>query len=134
MSLKSDPWTLGTLEQHTSKILTPHTISYMKRVTHTFHTEKLPAGDRTHLAKFIKCCVGRCLQFPHSTLRKGSMEVPRKCELCGKAIPAERMKALPETKRCVECAQKNGSDIVAKRTDIGMDIDTYKDLLGAIRS
>lgn len=87
-----------------------------------------------YLAKFIKCYVGWSMRFPHPTLRKGRIEVPRKCELCGKTIPAERMKALPETKRCVECAQKNGSDIVAKRTDIGMDIDTYKDLLGAIRS
>jgi RNA polymerase-binding transcription factor DksA len=58
----------------------------------------------------------------------------RKCELCGKQIPAERLEALPETKRCVECARKKGSDIVARRSEIGMDADTYKDLLGAIRS
>lgn len=56
------------------------------------------------------------------------------CEICQKVIPEERVKALPETKRCVECARKNGSDFFAKRTEIGMDIDTYKDLLGAIRS
>ena len=42
--------------------------------------------------------------------------------------------ALPETKRCVECARKNGSDIKGRRIDIGMDADTYKDLLGATRS
>ncbi|HHZ20304.1 MAG TPA: hypothetical protein GX391_07350 [Firmicutes bacterium] len=58
----------------------------------------------------------------------------RKCELCGKGIPAERLKALPETKRCVECSRQKGSDIVARRSEIGMDADTYKDLLGAIRS
>ena len=58
----------------------------------------------------------------------------KNCELCNKPIPEERLKALPETKRCVECAQKNGSDLHTKRTEIGMDIDTYKDLLGAIRS
>jgi hypothetical protein len=86
------------------------------------------------LAKFTKYCLERSLRFPQSVVREGSIEVSRKCELCGKDIPAERMKALPETKRCVECAQKNGSDIVAKRSEIGMDIDTYKDLLGAIRS
>lgn len=56
------------------------------------------------------------------------------CEMCGKAIPEERLKALPQTKRCVECARKNGSDIIARRSEIGMDIETYKDLLGAIRS
>ncbi|HEY8391942.1 MAG TPA: TraR/DksA C4-type zinc finger protein [Capillibacterium sp.] len=58
----------------------------------------------------------------------------RKCELCGKEISAERLEALPETKRCVKCAKEKGSDIVARRAEIGMDIDTYKDLLGAIRS
>jgi hypothetical protein len=60
--------------------------------------------------------------------------VVKKCEICKQAIPKERLVALPETKRCVECARKNGSDFFAKRTEIGMDIDTYKDLLGAIRS
>ena len=58
----------------------------------------------------------------------------RACEICGKAIPAERLEALPETKRCVECAAKNGSDVHGKRSEIGMDPDTYRDLLGATRS
>jgi RNA polymerase-binding transcription factor DksA len=58
----------------------------------------------------------------------------RKCELCGKEIPLARLEALPETKRCVECARQKGSDVVARRVDTGMDIDTYKDLLGATRS
>ena len=58
----------------------------------------------------------------------------RKCEFCGCSIPQERLTILPQTKRCVECAEKNGSDIVSKRSDIGMDSDTYKDLLGAVRS
>ncbi|HHV62017.1 MAG TPA: hypothetical protein GXX51_05185 [Firmicutes bacterium] len=58
----------------------------------------------------------------------------KKCEICGKIIPEERLRILPETKRCVECAEKNGPDVHAKRRDVGMDIDTYKDLLGAIRS
>lgn len=64
----------------------------------------------------------------------GVIRVRRRCELCGKSIPAERLQALPETKRCVECARKNGSDISGRRVDVGMDIDTYKDLLGATRS
>ena len=51
-----------------------------------------------------------------------------------KEITAERLEALPETKRCVKCAKEKGSDIVARRSEIGMDIDTYKDPLGAIRS
>ncbi|HHY98045.1 MAG TPA: hypothetical protein GX509_04840 [Firmicutes bacterium] len=58
----------------------------------------------------------------------------RKCEICGRAIPKERLEILPSTKRCVECARKNGTDIHARKTDVGMDIDTYKDLLGAMRS
>jgi len=57
-----------------------------------------------------------------------------KCEICGKVIPKARLEILPTTKRCVECAQKNGTDVQAKRTEVGMDIETYKDLLGAIRS
>lgn len=58
----------------------------------------------------------------------------RLCEICGNEIPAERLEALPETKRCVECSRVKGSDIVARRTDVGMDAETYKDLLGAVRS
>jgi len=60
--------------------------------------------------------------------------VNKKCELCGKIIPKERMEALPDTKRCVDCSRQKGSDFFAKRIDVGMDIDTYKDLLGATRS
>ncbi|HHX02350.1 MAG TPA: hypothetical protein GX739_06745 [Firmicutes bacterium] len=59
---------------------------------------------------------------------------PRKCVICGKQIPEERIQALPQTKRCVDCAREKGSDIVTRKADIGMDADTYKDLLGATRS
>ncbi len=58
----------------------------------------------------------------------------RKCELCGETIPKARLEALPETRRCVNCSLKNGSDMVTRRLQVGMDVDTYKDLLGAIRS
>ena len=58
----------------------------------------------------------------------------RLCELCGKPIPSERLDALPQTRRCVDCARENGSDIHAKRVEIGMDLDTYRDLLRAVRS
>jgi len=58
----------------------------------------------------------------------------RRCEVCQKPIPPERLEALPETRRCVECAREKGSDVFARRVGIGMDIDTYKDLLGATRS
>ena len=54
--------------------------------------------------------------------------VERPCELCGKPIPRERLDALPETRR------ENGSDLDTKRVDIGMDLDTYRDLLRAVRS
>ncbi|MBO8142079.1 MAG: TraR/DksA C4-type zinc finger protein [Firmicutes bacterium] len=62
------------------------------------------------------------------------MKVERRCELCHKPIPRERLEALPQTRRCVDCARRNGSDVFARRVGIGMDIDTYKDLLGATRS
>ena len=57
----------------------------------------------------------------------------KKCEICGKLIPPERLKIIPETRRCVDCARAKGSDIHIRRADIGMDIETYRDLLGAIR-
>jgi hypothetical protein len=60
--------------------------------------------------------------------------VKRRCEICGKLIPKERLEALPGTKRCIECARSRGTDICAKRSEVGMDPDTYKDLLGAVRS
>ncbi len=58
----------------------------------------------------------------------------QKCTICGKVIPPERIAALPQTKRCVNCARERGSDVVSKKVDIGMDADTYRDLLGATRS
>ena len=121
------------MEQHTSTILTSRTISYMKRVALP-STPEIGSRRSPGFSEIYKmlCWMEHAVSSFH--LERGEIEVPRKCELCGKAIPAERVKALPETKRCVECAEKKGSDIVAKRTDIGMDIDTYKDLLGAIRS
>ena len=66
--------------------------------------------------------------------RKGPRRMVVKCEICGKVIPKARLEILPTTKRCVDCAKKNGTDVQAKRTEVGMDIETYKDLLGAIRS
>ena len=39
----------------------------------------------------------------------------RRCELCGRRIPKERLQALPETKRCVDCSRKNGPDIRGRR-------------------
>lgn len=56
------------------------------------------------------------------------------CINCGKRIIPERLEVLPETRLCKECAEKIGSDMVIHRTEIGMDLDTYRDLLGAIRS
>lgn len=56
------------------------------------------------------------------------------CSICKKPIPVERTKALPQTNRCVDCARERGTDITSRKVDIGMDSDTYKDLLGATRS
>lgn len=58
----------------------------------------------------------------------------KKCVVCGNAIPKARLEALPETKRCVDCAKKLGSDVTRKKVVVGMDAETYKDLLGATRS
>lgn len=57
----------------------------------------------------------------------------KRCDLCRRFIPPERLEALPETNRCVRCARKQGSDMRKRKVPIGMDIDTYKDLLGATR-
>ncbi|AZO95032.1 hypothetical protein GM661_08340 [Iocasia frigidifontis] len=56
------------------------------------------------------------------------------CIKCGRLINPERLEVLPETRICKDCAEKLGSDMIIKDTKIGMDLDTYKDLLGAIRS
>lgn len=56
------------------------------------------------------------------------------CLYCGKTINPERLKVLPETRICKDCAEISGSDLVLPRKEIGMDPETYKDLLGAIRS
>jgi hypothetical protein len=58
----------------------------------------------------------------------------KKCEICGKVIPKERLMALPETNRCVECARTKGTDLKGKVINIGIDKDTYMDLLEAVRS
>jgi hypothetical protein len=73
---------------------------------------------------------------PSRVLKEGGFGVAirRKCELCGRLIPSERLEILPQTKRCVECAKKNGSDVTGRRTTVGMDVDTYKDLLRAVRT
>ncbi len=56
------------------------------------------------------------------------------CLKCGQQINPERLQVLPETRICKECAEKLGTDMIFHRTEVGMDPDTYKDLLGAIRS
>ncbi|MFI5358600.1 MAG: TraR/DksA C4-type zinc finger protein [Halanaerobiales bacterium] len=56
------------------------------------------------------------------------------CLYCGKGINPERLQVLPETKICKECAENMGSDLILPRRRVGMDLETYKDLLGAIRS
>ena len=58
----------------------------------------------------------------------------RPCEICGKPIPAERLAALPQTRRCVKCAATVCTDLITARRTVGMDIETYKDLLSATRS
>lgn len=56
------------------------------------------------------------------------------CVLCGKRINPERLEVLPETKICKKCAEETGSDMIVQCREVGMDLDTYKDLLGAVRS
>jgi len=52
----------------------------------------------------------------------------RKCEFCGEQIPRERLEALPNTRRCVKCAQKNGSDIRGLVPDAVADYIGEKEL------
>lgn len=56
------------------------------------------------------------------------------CSVCGKSINWERLRVLPETRRCVQCSEEYGTDAKVDSLQIGMDPDTYKDLLGAVRS
>ncbi|WP_041605930.1 TraR/DksA C4-type zinc finger protein [Halothermothrix orenii] len=56
------------------------------------------------------------------------------CINCGKRIIPERLEILPETRLCKNCSEKMGSDMIVPETKVGMDPDTYKDLLGAVRS
>ncbi len=60
--------------------------------------------------------------------------IVKTCVLCGRGVDLLRHVALPETKRCVECARKWGSDIQLPDVIIGMDAETYRDLLEAVRS
>ncbi|MEX2355866.1 MAG: TraR/DksA C4-type zinc finger protein [Thermaerobacterales bacterium] len=39
------------------------------------------------------------------------------CTVCGQAIPAERLSAIPETHRCIDCAQANEKQAAAQRPD-----------------
>jgi hypothetical protein len=36
------------------------------------------------------------------------------CECCGKVIPPARLEALPDTKYCIDCADKNSEPFVAR--------------------
>ena len=56
------------------------------------------------------------------------------CRYGGKGRNPGRLQALPETKICKDCAEVSGSDLILPRKEVGMDPETYKDLLGAIRS
>lgn len=56
------------------------------------------------------------------------------CINCGKPINPDRLEVLPETKICKNCSDIKGSDLIISKRSIGMDLETYKDLLGAIRS
>lgn len=81
-----------------------------------------------------ECRIGKTVRQYSVYALEAKRTVKRRCEICGKAIPRERLEALPDTRRCIECARANGTDFCAKRADVGMDPDTYKDLLGAVRS
>lgn len=56
------------------------------------------------------------------------------CKICGRAINKGRLEVLPQTRLCIVCAKSFGSDIKNNEAVIGMDLDTYCDLLGAVRS
>ena len=56
------------------------------------------------------------------------------CIFCGKAIPTHRLEALPGTRRCYKCALDEGPDVENIPFQVGMDPETFRDLLRAIRS
>lgn len=48
-----------------------------------------------------------------------------KCKICGKKIPAERLKVLPKTELCVKCAEKNPPEDKERK-----DAMVYHDFFG----
>lgn len=56
------------------------------------------------------------------------------CEFCGQTISLHRKEAIPETRRCYGCSAIKGTDMHYEPGELGMDKETYGDLLGAIRS
>jgi len=52
----------------------------------------------------------------------------------GRSSPRLDWTFYPQQSGVWNVPKKNGTDIQGKRTDVGMDIETYKDLLGATRS
>jgi RNA polymerase-binding transcription factor DksA len=55
------------------------------------------------------------------------------CELCGRKIPKERIKALPQTTMCVHCASEAESNSNINIISLCEDYDT-DELLDAISS
>jgi len=57
------------------------------------------------------------------------------CEFCGKAIPAARLKALPDTTTCVKCSQTEpysreeilGLDVSEDSERANMNLEDYDD-------
>lgn len=55
---------------------------------------------------------------------KKRVEIQQPCERCGIIIPSARMKALPETRLCVQCSQEVGSDfeVVIVEENLGTSV------------
>lgn len=58
------------------------------------------------------------------------------CEICGKIIPAARLKVLPDTTTCVKCSQTEpysredvlGLDVTDESERASLNIEDYDDL------
>jgi len=46
------------------------------------------------------------------------VELAKTCKICGKPIPLERLKAVPNAERCISCQEKDDKGIVDKEKPI----------------
>jgi hypothetical protein len=66
------------------------------------------------VATVFDIMIGIPTAWPITPRRRGGMGMSneKQCERCGEDIPEARMRALPETRLCLDCSQEIGGDFV----------------------